>query len=79
MIGWGARYLVRQLSLQLAPLLGAALLLLAQCCLLLLHEALGGQQVRLPLLQGSAQHDLLLTQCIQPRAQLQTILRTPGE
>lgn len=64
--GWGGHYLVRQPPLQLVSLPGAELLLLAQRRLLLLHQALGGLQVGLPLPHGAAQRVPLCTQGVQP-------------
>lgn len=61
-----ARYLVCQPPLQLGPLLGMALLLLAERCFLLLHQALGSLQVGLLLPHSTAQRLLLCAQHVQP-------------
>lgn len=68
--GGGRPYLFCQPPLQLALLLGAALLLLAEGFLLLSHQALGSQQLCFPLPHGSTQCILLCIQGVQSCAQL---------
>lgn len=71
-------HLVGQPPLQLVPLPGAALPLLAQHLLLLPSQALGRQQVGLALPHDTAQLVPLCAQHVQPGAQLRPALWTPS-